>query len=414
MVAANARYGIGVGAGDAVLHPEARALAAEAKPTGAVVPAARDAGRREAPRLIALVGIDRRRVKIGEVARHRHLTGQPVPEQRRPRPRAMRGEEVLPPARVPDGGVQVTRRAGGTHVVLRHERDGGALRPGDFLDAVLVEHVAVGHLEGLGITEVDLLLPSSPLALRELDGHARRLHVVSDRADEPLLSRGLQDVIVLEVTRHGGEAVVALGARLVEGFLEEVELELRRRLDEEPLLLRALDLTAEHPARCLFDWLALLRVHVAEDERRLRQPRQEPPRGEVRDQLHVAVPALPRGELEPGQGLHLHVHGEEIDAGVHPVGEHVIEEIAAHDALAHEPAEAVGEHREHGIDVTPTDQRLESLRIDSLDLPPDHPRCHRADTPSACVRSAAILAGNRSRGKRRRAATRETRWAPVG
>jgi hypothetical protein len=160
--------------------------------------------------------------------------------------------------------------------------------------------------------------------------------------------------------------VVALGARLVEGLLEEVELELRRRLDEEPLLLRALDLPAEHPARRFFDRLALLRVDVAEDERRLRQPRQEPPRGEVRDQLHVAVPPLPRGELEPGQRLHLHVHGEEIDAGVHPVGEHVIEEIAAHDALAHEPSEAVGEYREHGIDVTPTNQRLEPFGIDSL------------------------------------------------
>src|SRR4029077_8487722 len=122
--------------------------------------------------------------------------------------------------------------------------------------------------EGLGIAEIDLLLPSPPLALRELDGHPRRLHVVSDRADEPLLPRGLQDVIVLEVGRHGGEAVVALGARLVEGLLEEVELELRRRLDEEPLLLRALDLPAEHPARRLFDRLALLRVNVAEDERR--------------------------------------------------------------------------------------------------------------------------------------------------
>src|SRR6185369_4973544 len=147
-----------------------------------------------------------------------------------------------------------------------------------------------------GIAEVDLLLPSPPFSLGELDGHPRRFHVVSDRADEPLLPRGLQDVIVLEVSRYRGEAVVALGARLVEGFLEEVELELRRRLDEEPLLLRALDLPAEHPARRFFDRLALLRVDVAEDERRLRQPWQEPPRGEVRDQLHVAVPSLPRGE----------------------------------------------------------------------------------------------------------------------
>src|SRR6185503_19828818 len=82
--------GIGLGTRDAVLHAEARALPAEAKATRAVVPAARDAGRREAARLIPLVGIDRRRVEIREVTRHRHLPGQPVPEQRRPRARAVR------------------------------------------------------------------------------------------------------------------------------------------------------------------------------------------------------------------------------------------------------------------------------------------------------------------------------------
>src|SRR5207253_4456818 len=62
--------------------------------------------------------------------------------------------------------------------------------------------------------------------------------------------------------------------------------------------------------------------------------------------LHVAVPALPRRELEAGQRLHLHVDGEQIEAGVRAFLGDVIEEIAADDALAHEAAVAVGEHRE--------------------------------------------------------------------
>ena len=49
----------------------------------------------------------------------------------------------------------------------------------------------------------------------------------------------------------------------------------------------------------------------------------------------------------------------------------VVEEVAADDALAHQAAEAVGEHREHGVHVALLDQRLESLRV--------------------CVQSAAIL-----------------------
>ena len=255
------------------------------------------------------------------------------------------------------------RRAGRAHVVLRHEGHRAALLPGDLLHPVLVEHVAVGHLERVGVAQVDLLLPPPPLALGELDRHPRRLHPVADGAHQRLLLRGLEDVVVLQVVRHRGEAVVTLGPRLVEGLAEEVELELGGGLHPVADPGGALELAPEHPARRLLDGLALLGVDVAEHERGLGQPRQQAPGGEVGHQLHVAVAPLPRGELEARQRLHLHVHREEVDAGVDAVVQHVVEEVAADDALAHQPAEPVREDGEHGVDVALLDQRLEGLAV---------------------------------------------------
>src|SRR5712692_5945073 len=71
---------IGIGAGDAVLDPEARVLAAEPEAAGAVVPPPRDPRGREGARLVALVGIDGGRVEVGELARHGYLPREPVLE----------------------------------------------------------------------------------------------------------------------------------------------------------------------------------------------------------------------------------------------------------------------------------------------------------------------------------------------
>jgi hypothetical protein len=228
---------------------------------------------------------------------------------------------------------------------------------------VLVEDVAVGHLQRVRVAQVDLLLSASPLALGELHRHPRRLHPVPDGADQGLLLRRLEDVVVLEVARDRGEAVVALGPRLVEGLAEEIELELGGRLDPVAGARRALELAAQHPARGFLDRQALLGVDIAEHERGLGQPRQRTPRGEIGDQLHVPVAALPGGQLEAGQRLHLHVHREEVDAGVYALVQDVIQEVAPDHPLAHEAAEPVGEHREHGVDVALPDERLEPLGV---------------------------------------------------
>src|SRR5881397_3903268 len=270
--------GIGVGAGDAVLHAERAALAAEPEPAGAVVPAGDDPRRRERAGLVTLVRVHARRVEVRELPRHRHLPGQPLAEERRARrlaPSARGREQRLASGLVPERGMQVERRAGRGHVVLGHERDGRAVLVGDLLRAVLVERGAVRHLERLRVAEVDLFLSPPPLALRGLDRDVRGLHAVADRADQRLLFRGLQDVVVLEVARDRREVVMALAARLVEGLLEAVELELGRGLDDVGQRRRPLDLPLENPPRRFLDRLALLGEDVAEDERRLREPRDE-------------------------------------------------------------------------------------------------------------------------------------------
>src|SRR5215468_5100894 len=353
---------IRVGAGNAVLHAKVAPLAAETEAARAVVPPAGNPRGGEGTCLVALVGVDGGRVEVGELPRHGHLPGQPLLEEGRPLA-VGGGEEVLLARAIPHRGVKVEGRARRAHVVLGHEGDGRALLPGDLLHSMLVEHVSVRHLEGGRVAKVDLLLASAPLPLGELHGHPRRLHVVADGPHERLLAGGLQDVIVLQVARDGGELQIALGPRLVEGLAEEIELELGGRLHLPAALARALELPLEHPARRLLDGLALLRVHVAEDERRLGQPRDEPPRGRVGHHLHVAVAALPRGQGEAGERLHLHVHREEVDAGVHAVVEDMIEEVAADHALAHEAAYAVGEHGEDGVDLARADERLERFGL---------------------------------------------------
>src|SRR5207247_2859958 len=143
-----------------------------------------DARRRERARLIALVGVPARRVEVRELAGHRELAREPVAEERRApsRPRTgARGEEGFPTGLVPERRVEVERRARRAHVVLRHEGDRRAHEVGDLLGPVLVEGRAVGHLERVGVAEIDLLLAAPPLALRRLDRHVGPLHPVPDR-----------------------------------------------------------------------------------------------------------------------------------------------------------------------------------------------------------------------------------------
>ena len=122
---------------------------------------------------------------------------------------------------------------------LGHEGDRLAVQEGDLLGAVLVDHVAVGHLQRLGVDQVDLLLARPPFALGDLDRDAGGVHAVADRPDQALFLGGLEDVVVLDVPAGVLEVAVALLPCLVVGFVEEVELQLRRHLGDPALVGQA-------------------------------------------------------------------------------------------------------------------------------------------------------------------------------
>src|SRR5207244_6267091 len=162
---------------------------------------------------------------------------------------------------------------------------------------------------------------------------------------------------------------------------------------------RALDLALEHPPRRLLDGLALLGVHVADHQRGLGQPGDQPQGPEVGDELHVAVAALPRGEGEAGLRLHVHVDGEQINTGVHAVVDDGVEEVATDHALAHETGKPVGKDGEDRVDLALADElgegrKVEPARHDADSSAWPHDRkdgamlCSRPCRPSRAERSA--------------------------
>ena len=86
----------------------------------------------------------------------------------------------------------------------------------DYGDTVAQELLA-RHLERGGITEIELGLPGTPLALGEFDRNAGRIHAVADLPDQPFFLGGLQNVVVLDVPASRREPVEALALGGVEG-----------------------------------------------------------------------------------------------------------------------------------------------------------------------------------------------------
>ncbi len=226
----------------------------------------------------------------------------------------------------------------------------------DLLGAVLVDRVIVGRRERVGVAKVDLLLAGPRLALRALDGDARVVHVVSDLAQERLVEGRGEDVVVEDVGDGRRQVLVVLLVRLGVGLLEEVELELGAELRREAELRGPLHLALEHLSRGGVDRLAVVPEDVAEDEGRPFEPRDPAQRGEVRLEDEVAVPALPVGHPVAGDGVHLHVEGEEVVAALDAVlGDPALEEEVSVDALAHQPALHVRERDDDRVDRTGLD-----------------------------------------------------------
>ena len=105
--------------------------------------------------------------KQRELARVREQPAQEVAERVRARARArpasarVARERRLVRSR-PEARVHVQAAARERLVELRHERERAARARGDLLRRELVDHVPVGHLERLGIAQVDLVLARAP------------------------------------------------------------------------------------------------------------------------------------------------------------------------------------------------------------------------------------------------------------
>jgi hypothetical protein len=60
--------------------------------------------------------------------------------------------------------MHVTARAGSIRGELRHEGDRLPHLLGNLLEALLVDHVSIGHLERVGVADIQFVLTESPLA----------------------------------------------------------------------------------------------------------------------------------------------------------------------------------------------------------------------------------------------------------
>ena len=159
------------------------------------------------------------------------------------------------------------------------------------------------------------------------------------------------------------QVLVPLVGGIVEGLLEQVELELRAAHHRVARLLRPLHLALQDLAGGHLDRLVGFLVRdVADHHGGLRDPRDEAEGREVRDQLEIAVARLPARVAVSGERLHLHVDRQQVQAGVEAfVGQHLLQEEVRKDALAHVPALEVGEHAQDRVNLALVDELLQVL-----------------------------------------------------
>jgi hypothetical protein len=264
---------------------------------------------------------------------------------------------------VHERAVDMAAAAGEAVVPLRHESHALALQQRDLFDAVLIDDVAIRHLEGVRVAQIELGLARTPFAFGGFDRDAGALHAVADGADQALLLGRLADVIVLDVPAGCLETFVAFLPGALVRLVEHVELELGRHVGAVAEGLCALDLAAQDRARRMGQELAVMIDHVAEHQGGAVQPRDPAQGREVRPDREVAVAELPRRRRIAWDRLHLHVDGEQIVAGMHLVRRLLDEEAPAH-ALADQPALHVGEAHQHGVDRSRGDLLVQCVEVE--------------------------------------------------
>ena len=105
--------------------------------------------------------------------------------------------------------------------------------------------------------------------------------------------------------------------------------------------------------------MRFLVLHVAQHQRRFLEPGRAAQRAHVGHEVEVAVAELPVGEFIAGDRIHLHVHGEQVIAGVRAVVDHAVDEHLGIEPLAEEPAVVVGEADDDRFDLALLDELRE-------------------------------------------------------
>jgi len=319
----------------------------------------RDRGRSERSLREPLVRVDVRRVEERELAHRAQHTGDEAVVERRARTGLLVPEDDRP-VESAQRHVDVARVALAL-VRLGHERDRLAPLLGDVLRRRLVHGVVVRGGRHLGVLERDLMLAEVALAFGRLDVHPRRVHEVPDVAQERLDAARAEDrvVDVVEV-RRDEIAVSGVPGVLVRRVVHD-ELELGAGERGEPERRGPVRLCAQDRARRHADGRAVLEGEVALDQRRARPVREAPDRGQVELEHHVAVPGLPRRDLVPVDGVHLHVDGQQVVAALGAVPEDGVEEEPSVDELALQTPLHVGEAQHDGVDLVAQDGRPQLL-----------------------------------------------------
>ena len=135
---------------------------------------------------------------------------------------------------VPQAQVEVHAGAGQVGAPLGHERHGQLPRPGDLLDPLLVNAVAVGHFQNVRMAQIQLVLAGSPLPLAELHGDAAFAHLTAHGAVEILLFGSLEHMVIFDVPAEGLQVIVVLLAGGFVGIFEDVVLQLGAALGAVP------------------------------------------------------------------------------------------------------------------------------------------------------------------------------------
>src|SRR5262249_16630262 len=104
--------------------------------------------------------------------------------------------------------------------VFRHEGDRLAVLVRDLLDALLQEDVYVRDGEGIGVSEIDVVLGAAPFAFAALDGHAGGCHAVADDAHQWFVPRRLHQVIIDAIVARRLQVPVTANMRRMVGLIK--------------------------------------------------------------------------------------------------------------------------------------------------------------------------------------------------